>query len=49
MPKLINQPTIIDCVGTKPKQIQEFAGRVNSGHAAGTPGAAGGGGGVLGV
>jgi mannose-6-phosphate isomerase-like protein (cupin superfamily) len=34
MPKLINQPTIIDCVGTKPKQIQEFAGRVNSGHAA---------------
>ena len=33
MPKLINQPTIIDCVGTKPKQIQEFAGRVNSGHA----------------
>jgi mannose-6-phosphate isomerase-like protein (cupin superfamily) len=32
MPKLIEQPTIIDCVGTKPKQIQEFAGRVNSGH-----------------
>lgn len=24
---------MIDCVGTKPKQIQEFAGRVNSGHA----------------
>ena len=34
MPKLIEQPTVIDCVGTKPKQIQEFAGRVNSGHAA---------------
>jgi quercetin dioxygenase-like cupin family protein len=33
MPKLIERPTIIDCVGTKPKQIQEFAGRVNSGHA----------------
>lgn len=33
MPKLIEQPTVIDCVGTKPKQIQEFAGRVNSGHA----------------
>jgi len=33
MPKLIAQPTVIDCVGTKPKQIQEFAGRVNSGHA----------------
>jgi mannose-6-phosphate isomerase-like protein (cupin superfamily) len=32
MPRLIDQPTVIDCVGTKPKQIQEFAGRVNSGH-----------------
>ena len=34
MPTLIEKPTIIDCVGTKPKQIQEFAGRVNSGHSA---------------
>jgi len=34
MPRLIERPTVIDCVGTKPKQIQEFAGRVNSGHAA---------------
>jgi mannose-6-phosphate isomerase-like protein (cupin superfamily) len=33
MPTLIGQPTVIPCVGTKPKQIQEFAGRVNSGHA----------------
>lgn len=33
MPRLIERPTVIDCVGTKPKQIQEFAGRVNSGHA----------------
>ena len=33
MPWLIEKPTVIDCVGTKPKQIQEFAGRVNSGHA----------------
>ena len=32
MPRLIDRPTVIDCVGTKPKQIQEFAGRVNSGH-----------------
>ena len=32
MPRLIEKPTVIDCVGTKPKQIQEFAGRVNSGH-----------------
>ena len=33
MPRLIEKPTTIDCVGTKPKQIQEYAGRVNSGHA----------------
>ena len=33
MPRLIDKPTVIDCVGTKPKQIQEYAGRVNSGHA----------------
>jgi mannose-6-phosphate isomerase-like protein (cupin superfamily) len=32
MPRLIEKPTKIDCVGTKPKQIQEFAGHVNSGH-----------------
>jgi mannose-6-phosphate isomerase-like protein (cupin superfamily) len=32
LPKLIEQPTVIACAGTKPKQIQEFAGRVNSGH-----------------
>jgi mannose-6-phosphate isomerase-like protein (cupin superfamily) len=31
---LIAQPTVIAAAGTKPKQIQEFAGRVNSGHAA---------------
>jgi len=34
MPRLIEKPTKIDCVGTKPKQIQEFAGHVNSGHTA---------------
>jgi mannose-6-phosphate isomerase-like protein (cupin superfamily) len=33
MPKLIEKPTAIACAGTKPKLIQEFAGRVNSGHA----------------
>lgn len=32
MPRLIQQPTVIPCAGTKPKQIHEFAGRVNSGH-----------------
>jgi mannose-6-phosphate isomerase-like protein (cupin superfamily) len=32
MPRLIERPTIVDSAGNKPKQIQEFAGRVNSGH-----------------
>jgi len=32
MPTLIETPTIIEAVGTKPKQIEEFVGRVNSGH-----------------
>ena len=30
MPRLIEQPTIIKAAGTKPKRIEEFAGRVNS-------------------
>ena len=33
MPRLIPAPTIIAAAGTKPKRIEEFAGRVNSGHA----------------
>jgi quercetin dioxygenase-like cupin family protein len=33
MPRLIEQPTVIAAAGTKLKQIEEFAGRVNSGHA----------------
>lgn len=32
MPKLISSPTIIEAAGNKPKQIQEFIGRVNSGN-----------------
>jgi mannose-6-phosphate isomerase-like protein (cupin superfamily) len=32
VPRLIEQPTVIAPAGNKPKQIQEFAGRVNSGH-----------------
>jgi mannose-6-phosphate isomerase-like protein (cupin superfamily) len=32
MPRLIDHPTVIAAAGNKPKQIQEFAGRVNSGH-----------------
>jgi mannose-6-phosphate isomerase-like protein (cupin superfamily) len=31
MPRLIAQPTVIEAAGNKPKQIQEFVGRVNSG------------------
>ena len=33
MPTLIQQPTLIRAAGNKPKEIREFAGRVNSGHA----------------
>lgn len=32
MPRLIEGPTVVAAAGTKPKQIQEYAGRVNSGH-----------------
>jgi len=32
MPILIEKPIIIEAVGNKPKKIEEFAGRVNSGH-----------------
>jgi mannose-6-phosphate isomerase-like protein (cupin superfamily) len=32
MPRLIEQPTIIQAAGNKPKRIEEYAGRVNSGH-----------------
>ncbi len=33
MPRLIENPTVIEAAGNKPKKIEEFAGRVNSGHA----------------
>jgi mannose-6-phosphate isomerase-like protein (cupin superfamily) len=32
MPNLIKGPSIIQAAGTKPKRIEEYAGRVNSGH-----------------
>ena len=32
MPTLIPQPTVVAAVGTKPKRIEEYAGRMNSGH-----------------
>ena len=34
MPRLIERPTFVDSAGNRPKQIQEFAGRVNSEHSA---------------
>ena len=32
MPRLIEGPTIIQAAGQPPKRIEEYAGRVNSGH-----------------
>ncbi len=32
MPRLIEQPTVVEAAGNKPKVIEEYAGRVNSGH-----------------
>jgi mannose-6-phosphate isomerase-like protein (cupin superfamily) len=32
MPRLIAAPSVIQAAGTKPKRIEEYAGRVNSGH-----------------
>ena len=33
MPALIAAPAVIEAAGNKPKRIEEFAGRVNTGHA----------------
>lgn len=33
MPTLIERPTLIEAAGNKPIRIEEYAGRVNSGHA----------------
>lgn len=33
MPTLIPHPAVIQSAGNKPKRIEEYAGRVNSGHA----------------
>jgi mannose-6-phosphate isomerase-like protein (cupin superfamily) len=33
MPTLISAPSVIHAAGHPPKKIEEFAGRVNSGHA----------------
>jgi mannose-6-phosphate isomerase-like protein (cupin superfamily) len=33
MPQLIENPSVIEAAGNKPKRIEEYVGRVNSGHA----------------
>lgn len=33
MPRFIAAPTVVASAGNKPKRIEEYAGRVNSGHA----------------
>ncbi|HTM03816.1 MAG TPA: hypothetical protein VL173_09950 [Vicinamibacterales bacterium] len=32
MPRLITTPSVVQAAGTRPKLIEEFVGRVNSGH-----------------
>jgi mannose-6-phosphate isomerase-like protein (cupin superfamily) len=32
MPTLIERPTVVAAAGTRPKRIEEYAGRVNTGH-----------------
>ena len=32
MPKLIRAPAVVTAAGNKPKRIEEYVGRVNSGH-----------------
>ena len=32
MPRLIEEPTVVTAVGEPPKRIEEYAGRVSSGH-----------------
>jgi quercetin dioxygenase-like cupin family protein len=34
MPRLIDSPMVVPAAGTKPKRIEEYVGRVRSGHAA---------------
>lgn len=34
MPRLIDSPTVIEAAGNKPKIIEEYAGRVRTGHSA---------------
>ncbi|MDN3519386.1 cupin domain-containing protein [Aquisalimonas lutea] len=34
MPRIMEAPTTVEAAGNKPKQIEEYVGRVNSGHSA---------------
>jgi mannose-6-phosphate isomerase-like protein (cupin superfamily) len=34
VPRLISAPTVVQAAGSPPKRIEEYVGRVNSGHAA---------------
>jgi len=34
LPRLIEAPTVVQAAGTPPKRIEEYIGRVNSGHSA---------------
>jgi mannose-6-phosphate isomerase-like protein (cupin superfamily) len=34
VPRLVEAPAVVQAAGTKPKLIQEYAGRVNTGHGA---------------
>ncbi len=34
MPRLIAAPSLVEAAGTPPKRIEEYAGRVNTGHQA---------------
>src|SRR5690349_6287205 len=33
MPRLIGKPAVVEAAGNLPKRIEEYVGRVNSGHA----------------
>jgi len=33
MPRLVSAPAVIEAAGNKPKRIEEYVGRVNTGHA----------------
>ncbi|PEN13616.1 cupin [Longibacter salinarum] len=32
MPELIGSPSVVESAGTKPKRIEEYVGRINTGH-----------------